>query len=376
MLSVLGGLSYAFFHNYVRYAAYGQVVSRHVELASPWNGVVTALHVRVGEVVRQGDVLFRVESVEMGHRLEEIQDLLQLERARLDAELARLKWEAERLASTAQLVQSDYYERWSELLWEQSVLSDLTQQFARAERLHSQGAVAAEDLDSLRCRVSGQEQRIAQLTEAVDSLRRQTPFDLQIDSTLQDQVKPTLVRIENLQAELRRVRERLDQGVVTSPAMGQVKRIRKYSGEYAQEAETVVEFLVDGSTEIVLYVPQSQSRAWSRGDSLEVSVPPDSDALRCEVVGFAPEMQAAPPAIMRHYGADEVLQPMVLRPLDADRAARLVPGSQVRLPRLNPIAGARSVADRMRGIRQVAAGGADAIQTTAQREFAPGRSGR
>ncbi len=56
MLSVFGGFAFVIYDSYVRYAAYGEVVGRKVQLAPPWNGVVSALHVRVGDAVQQGEV--------------------------------------------------------------------------------------------------------------------------------------------------------------------------------------------------------------------------------------------------------------------------------------------------------------------------------
>jgi len=343
LLSVFSGFSYCFYNSYVRYAAYGEVVGRKIELAPPWGGVVSALHVRVGDMLRQGDAVFSVDSIQMRHRMEQIEDSLNLERARLGSELARLKWEAERVEDTQQLVKADFYEKWSELLWEQSVLTDLKQQLARGEQLNQANAIAIEKLDSLKCRVSGEEKRIEQLSAAVRSLQLRLETDRPVDPALNDQIKPSLVHIENLQAELRRVRQLLDQGVVTCPTNGRVTRIIKYSGEYAEGTESVVELIVDGSTEIVLYVPQSRAGEWSIGDQLDVNIQPNKLGLSCEVARLAPEMQGAPKSIMRHYAVDEVLLPVVLRPVDSQLAGNLVLGSQVRLPRLNGLSKQRGI---------------------------------
>lgn len=337
LLAVFGGFGFLFFDSYVRYAAFGEVVGRKIELAPPWSGVVSTLHVRVGDKVRAGDPVFSIDSVEMRHRMEQIDESLNLERARLGSEIARLKWEAERVEDTQQLVKADFYEKWSELLWEQSVLTDLKQQLARAEQLSSAKAIAIEKLDSLKCKVAGEEKRIEQLSEAVHSLERRLETDRPIDPALKDQIKPTLVHIENLQAELRRVRQLVDQGVVRCPTDGRVTQLIKFSGEYAEGSESVVELFVDGSTEVVMYVPQSRAEQWSVGDQVDVRIEPKRNELACRVTRLAPEMQGAPKAIMRHYAADQVLLPVVLRPIDTELSGDLVLGSQVRLPRANTL---------------------------------------
>jgi multidrug resistance efflux pump len=355
MLSVFAAFAFVIYESFVHYAAYGEVVGRKIQVAAPWDGVVSALHVRVGDEVRQGDVLLNVESIAMRHRMEEIEDSLNLERARLSSEVARLKWEAERVKDTAELVKADYYEKWSELLWEESVLTDITHQLNRAVKLQREGAVAQEHLDSLKYRVAGKEKRIAQLTEAVDRLKRRMENDLPIDPALDDQIKPSLVRIENLQGELSRVRQLLNRGVVTCPTNGLVTRINKFAGEHAGPAESIIELLVDGSKEIVIYVPQASSNQWSVGDPLEVSIEPENRSVPCEVVQVAPEMRPAPRSIMRHYAADESLLPMIVRPIDTSKASQLVLGSKVRLPRRGPVSHAGTIVESFRDPSQVAA---------------------
>jgi multidrug resistance efflux pump len=279
--------------------------------------------------------VFNVDSIKMRHRMEQIEDSLNLQRARLGSELARLKWEAERVEDSQQLVKADYYEKWSELLWEESVLTDLTQQLTRAEKLNRENAITVEQFESLKCRYAGQEKRVGQLAEAVHSLQRRLETDRPIDPALNDQIKPSLVLIENLQSELSRVRQVLDQGLVTCPTNGRVTRILKYSGEYVDGTGAVIELLVDGSTEIILYLSQSASDQWSIGDQMDVRIEPANRKLDCEVVRLSPEMQRAPDSIMRHYTTDDVLFPVVLRPRDPKRAEHLVLGSKVRLPRVS-----------------------------------------
>ncbi len=76
---------------------------------------------------------------------------------------------------------------------------------------------------------------------------------------------------------------------------------------------------------------------------MDVNIQPNKLGLSCEVARLAPEMQGAPKSIMRHYAVDEVLLPVVLRPVDSKLAGNLVLGSQVRLPRLNGLSKQRGI---------------------------------
>ncbi|QDT11853.1 HlyD family secretion protein [Planctomycetes bacterium K23_9] len=333
LILLFAGSGFAIFETFVRYEGYGEVTGRKIQVSTPWSGVVSQLQVRVGDRVRQGDVLFTVENTPMQHRVAEINDKLQLERARLTAEISRLRRESERVRDEDELVKADYYERQSELLWEQSVLSDLEQQVKRAIKLKRNNAISSERFDTLTSQLVGQEQRVKALSGSVDRLKVRTLVTASTETAIDDQVKPVLVKIENLQAELARTQQILNQGVVKCPADARVTRINRYLGEQATASDGVVELLIDGSTEIVLYVSQRRNNRWAKGEEVKVLVSPYDTPLMCRIAHIGPEMRTAPPSIMRHYSADEALLPIVMRPIDADQAGLLVIGSKVRLPR-------------------------------------------
>lgn len=332
-LVVVSTLGYAAYNSLLRYSAYGEVTARKIELSVPWPGVVKSIHVREGDDVETGDLIAVIDSLEMRQKIEEIDDSLRLERAKLSSELAMLRWEAEKIRDTRQLSLSDFYDKWSELLWEQSRLADLKMQVKRIEPIHRQGAASEERLDSLRFQFAGQEKRVEQLTEAVRALKLRsdaTPIELALD----DRVKPTLARIENLQAELHRTRDIVRQGEIRAPANGRIVRTGRFVGEYADQVTPVAELCVEGSTELVLYLPQSVARDYPIGKTVTLHVNPIDANIACEVQRIAMAMQRAPESLSRHYRPKESLLPVYFRIKDARRAPRwLALGSEVRLPR-------------------------------------------
>ena len=332
-LMVAVGLGHTIYNSMLRYSAYGQVVGRRIELAVPWPGVVQSIHVREGDQVEFGDLIARIDSLEMRQKMDEIDDSLRLERARLASELAMLRWEAEKIRDTRKLSLSDFYDKWSELLWEQSRLADLRMQVKRIEPIFREGAATEERLESLRFQLAGQEKRVEQLTEAVRALKQRTD-DSPIELALEDRVQPTLARIENLQAELQRTRELIRQGEIRAPASGRIVRTHRFVGEYADQTTPVAEMLVEGSTELVLYLPQSDVQDYPIGRTVTLHVNPINANVRCQVQRVAMEMQRAPDSLARHYRVNESLQPIYLRVTDVDSVPNwLALGSEVRLPR-------------------------------------------
>lgn len=331
MLLVGGGLT--IFNTMLRYTAYGEVVGRRIELAVPWPGIVQSIHVREGDRVQSGDLIVRVDSLEMRQKIDEIDDSLRLERATLSSELAMLRWEAEKIRDTRKLSLSEFYDKWSSLLWEQSRLADLRMQVERIEPIYREGAASEERLESLRFQLAGQEKRVEQLTEAVRALKHRTD-ESPVELALEDRVQPTLARIENLQAELQRTRMLIRQGEIRAPAAGRIVRTHRFVGEYADRTTPVAELLVDGSTELVLYLPQADVQDYPIGRTVTLHVRPIKENLSCEVQRVAMETRKAPDSLARHYRANESLLPVYLRVKDARTLpVWLALGSEVRLPR-------------------------------------------
>ncbi len=332
-LIVLAAVGVTLFNAVLRYTAYGEVVGRRIELAVPWPGVIQSIHVREGDHVRFGDLIVRIDNLELRQKIEEIDDSLRLQRAQLASELAMLKWEAEKIRDLRKLSQSEFYDKWSELLWEQSRLADLNVQLKRLEPIHREGAASSEQLESLRFQFAGQQKRVEQLTEAVRALKQRSD-ESPIELDLEDRVRPTLARIENLQAELQRTRKLIQQGDVRAPAGGRIVRTHRFAGEYADPTMPVVELLVEGSTELVLYLPQAKAEDYPVGTMVTVNVNPANANVACQVHRVAMEMQKAPAALARYYQSDETLQPIYLHVIDGDTSAgSLKLGSQLRLPR-------------------------------------------
>lgn len=333
MLSVVIGFCYIVLNATIRYKAYGQVIARRIELPVPWPGVVQSIHVRDGDHVNAGQVVARVDSLEMRQKIDEIEDALRLERAQLSSDLAMLRWEAEKIRDSRKLSLSEFYDKWSQLLWEQSRLADLQTQVKRTEPMVREGVASAEKLESLRIQVAGQKRRVQQLTEAVRALKHrsdQSPIEL----AMEDRAKPTLTRVENLQAELLRTRTLIQQGEIRAPASGYIVRTHRFVGEYADYTTPVAELVIDGSTELLLYVRQPDIKNYEVGTNVTVNIKPTNQNVTCDVHRIAIETCEAPDSLSRHYGADEMLFPVYLKFSNAEALSHwLAVGSEVRLPR-------------------------------------------
>jgi multidrug resistance efflux pump len=325
LLTVVAVAGYNVWDSYFRYQAYGVVTGRQIDVSPPWEGALWYVHVRDGDKVRQGQLLVSVENVELQQRHAQLGDDLRVAQANLEAECARLKWQAAYNLDQGRGARVLYYEAWGTLLREQARVEDYRTQLRRAEVLHQERAVSQADVEQLGFALKGQTEMVAKLKEALPELaaradqadgllKKGSRLGSGLEDNGADQLKPFFVRIEALQAERARVQERLEKGQVRAPVNGLVVKVRHFAGEHVKPGEPVVTLLEEGSLEVVLYMPQNASNALTPDDEVRVGLEPYREALSCRVVRADDEFEAAPEQLRRHYREGQRLLPVHLRP--------------------------------------------------------------
>jgi multidrug resistance efflux pump len=333
LLAVVGAIAYIAWNATLRYAAFGTVTGESIAISPPWQGTVEAVLVREGDLVRQGDELVRLANPHIQDELERLADELRLGQSELDAHVAELTLAAQQSRDRQQLALAEYYKLVGEQLAEQARLSDLEARMARSEKLTAKGAVTSQDHDSARLAVEGQRAKVERLALAVAELQKRTDVH-QPDEHAGERLKPKLVRIEQVQASIERLRERLRQGTVRAPSGGRVLAIHRHAGEYAEPAQPLVELLAEDSLEITLLVAQDQTAAYQVGQQLEVEMQPLAHRLACQVTRIGDAFCEPPAQIEARYPHGQALLPVHLKPLHAaDPARPLRLGGEVRLPR-------------------------------------------
>jgi multidrug resistance efflux pump len=333
LLLIVGTVSYAAWNTAFRYASYGTVTGNTLAVGPPWPGTVESLFVREGDLVRQGDALAHLVNAPLQHEIERLGDELRLAQSELDAHVAELTLAAQQSRDRQQLALAEYYRLMGEFLAEQAKLSDLVGRMARNERLSVKGAVAGQDEESARLAAAGQQAKVERLELAVAELKKRTESVEPADQG-SERLKPKLVRIEQIQANIQRARERQREGTIRAPAGGRVLAVKRQVGEYVDPATPVVEILDEQSVAITLLVPQDRTRNYEPGQRIEVELAPRRERLACKITRVGDEFLAPPPQIETRFRHGERLLPVILRPVAApadDIPLRI--GSEVRQPR-------------------------------------------
>lgn len=315
-----------------RYQAYGVVVGREVQVSPPWAGEIESVHVREGEHVEQGALLFTVTNLALDQERNRIVDELRIAQADLSAELARLQSELAERDEREQEAAAQYYAAWADLLEEEARLDVLQQRLERQMQLFQSEILSLDAIEQLREETGGQHDKVAQLRLSVDALRtRAEGFP---GAKLDERLRPYALRIELLQADLERLGQRLAQGEVRAPVPGKVLRRDGFVGERASLDRVVVTLLEDGSEQVELFVSQEEAAGLSVGLVLELEIAPQARVVRCRVDSIGTSFAQPPPGVGRFSIVGEQLLPVKLTPLpDPDRTLELRLGALAKLPR-------------------------------------------
>ncbi|MCA9262609.1 MAG: efflux RND transporter periplasmic adaptor subunit [Planctomycetales bacterium] len=336
MVSVAALLGSLVWNSFLRYEAFGTVQGRIIHLAAPWNGTIQSLCHVEGEEIRQGDLLATVDNYELTRELARTGDQLRVAIATLQSEIAQLRWQAQLQSERRQETVADYYALWAEVLQEESSLAELESRFDRLNALHESGAVADETWDEVRLKIVGQRGKVSKLRQALIEQKQRGDQLAVVPATWEDQLKPHLLRIESLQAELRRDRQQVERGQLRAPVDGRIIGRYRYAGEYAAESDTIYEILECGSLQIVVYVTSQDAARYSPGDTLRICLEADGRrTVTAQVVRLGEQLVDPPHSIERKYARNKQLIPVFLTCANELGEAAIVSrlGTTVKVPR-------------------------------------------
>ena len=313
------------YDSFLRYRAYGVVTGRVLQLSPPWNGELTAFHVREGDTVRQGQPLLTMDNAEMRQRLSALGDELVSAQADLEAEAAKLKWQAAFHLDQSKSGNARYYEMWGAYLQEQKTLEKMGNELRTSEKLYDKRAISLMEVDRLQLDYIGQKLKLEKLEVALEEARKIAVLgkillarvgDLgdSLAEDGQDQLKPKLAKIEALKAERSRLDQYLSKGRLLAPSNGLVVKLHRFAGEHAKTGDTLISFLEEGSLQVVLYVTQTGSGSFEIGNTLDMVLEPYPSRLRGKIIRLGDQLEAAPEQIKRYYSAGQRLLPVHVQP--------------------------------------------------------------
>ncbi len=331
LLGCIGSIGYSLWSTFLRDAAYGVVTGKVTEISPPWSGTLTAVYASAGDPVRQGDVLAIVDDPELQDQIDRLSDELRAAQAELSAQVALLTLAARERQDEIAELQIRYYDLRGQWLADKSRLAELSGKLDRRQALAHQRAYSDEEIESISHQKQGLEAKISNLQRAVEAFESQIDV-LPVSGGDQAQLAPWLAKIENVQAEILRLRDKQRRGTVRAPFNGTVVDVSHHVGERAEANESILEVLPVDALELVLYINQSDINGYRIGQRHDVVIDPEPQPIACEVTRIGTRMEQPQSRIVGRYRPNERLVPVYLKPKRHAVASSVRLGSAIRLP--------------------------------------------
>lgn len=310
LMALLGTGAFIVWDGLFRFQAYGVVEATRLEVRSVTAGVVQRVYVSEGDLVKTGDPLVVIESPDFERRLRRTREELRLAEAQLDATIARLRWEAQENA--AQL-----FELTGKLREQRAELQQLDRSLERAMKLKEARAITDEVFDQTHFAKSGKQGLVEMYEEAIANYRRRSESSAGAFEVPLDQLRPALIRIENLRSEIESLHDEAKSSVVKAAMPGRVTKKTCLTGKWVEQSEMLLEVFEVGSARPVVYFRQPDTKSLQAGTEVAIHLEPHAEPLRCRVTKIADEYEPAPPAISRFYSQHEPLLPVTVEPTTA-----------------------------------------------------------
>lgn len=315
-LSIFTLSGYLIWTSFFQYQSYGIIDGQVIAVSAPWNGVVANWQVKEGDTVQQGQALAEISNLELRYELESLIDELKLTQASLNAETTKLRFQAHQKRTQSEQALAEYLEASGDLEAKKVEAEEIHIQFSRAKRLKKSGNLSQSKFDELRFKLVGHTRHIKQMQLAVDALKKHYELSKQgQQSELGSQIEPLLAKMESIQSQIERLRDKIGKGLLIAPVSGRVTKRMALTGESVQRGESVFEVMEDDSTKAVLYVPQENVGEFKVGARIAVELPPYDEKLECEIIRLGDQLEHAPRSIERYYAPNIVLCPVHLKPL-------------------------------------------------------------
>lgn len=286
----------------------GYVEARYVYAAAPTGGPIETISVEEGDLVLDGDLLFRLKQDQQISALQAAEARV----AAAEAALANLTTggredELDVVRASLQKAEAD--------------LSLAREISARSGKLFAEGLIAQSKYDQDRATLASAEAQVKQLSAQLKV------SELPARDAQQQQAEANL---SAAQADAEKANWDLADRTITAPAAGRVERVYYDRGEIVAAGAPVVSILPEGALKVKFYVPETARAEFSVGETVAVSCDGCPEGLTARLSYFASDPQFTPPVI---YSRDERQRLSFLVEATLEGAS-LPPGQPVTVERL------------------------------------------
>lgn len=317
----------------LRYQAYGIVTGKVVEISAPIDGILQSVHVREGDEIRQDSRLALVSDLQYEQQLSRVADELKIAEAALHAEIAKVQWQSQVQDTEMTRSLADFHEGVGQVHETEGQLGVIRNELERTKVLIENKAARDTDLQMQSIQEHAQKSKLASIQEALKVLKERAESAASIPRLGEEQVAPLVAKVNMLLNETERIREWIALGDLRAPINGKVLFRHHPAGECVKSHEPLFSVMEDASLEIELYLPQSMTSEFEKGDVIRLKIEPFDELVPCTVTSIGSEHRQPPSNIEVFYRKDVKLLPVRVRPpASFAKDKRMSVGAVAKLP--------------------------------------------
>jgi multidrug resistance efflux pump len=331
LLSLVGFIVLSLWSEFGRYQAYGEIEGTVIRLSPSASGRISSINFREGDIVRAGQLIAVVDSLDLRMNLRRLKSELQIACANLRVRTAEIRERYEDRHSDVIDRRVTFYRLSGELHSKQAKLEEITSTFQTNQTLRTNNIISDFEFaaskaiyDGLRLEVQDLQAAVAVLEPEVKSHHPDNMAEL---------LQTEQGRIADIQSEIAEVEAMMEATMIKAPVDGKIVKRRCHAGEYVDAKTAVVDLLETGSVEAVVYLPQRKAGMLAAGDTIELAVSPLRKMQTFRVERISPELVPPPLALQSNYRAFKGLVRVRAIPLESSNDLSSYVGAEIALPR-------------------------------------------
>ncbi|RNB80627.1 efflux RND transporter periplasmic adaptor subunit [Brevibacillus nitrificans] len=238
--------------------------SETVEVTPKANGKISMVHVKLGQQVQKGAVLFTMDQTDLANAVKEAQASYELAAASLQ----------QSKTNTAQSLQQAQ----SGLISAQQARNDAKRDYERLAALFNQGAVSAQQLEQAKAVLVNEQSAYDTAKQTLATAKQKTG------------VAVTEASVEQARVALENARQQLGNAVIAAPISGTISEVHGSAGEMASPQSAVVTIVDTDPLIAKTNLSEKDMATVKTGDLVHVSLTATGQSLQGTVTAISPVM--------------------------------------------------------------------------------------
>ncbi|MED1796021.1 efflux RND transporter periplasmic adaptor subunit [Brevibacillus nitrificans] len=238
--------------------------SETVEVTPKASGKISMVHVKLGQQVQKGAVLFTMDQTDLANAVKEAQASYELAAASLQ----------QSKTNTAQSLQQAQ----NGLISAQQAVSDAKRDYERISALFNQGAVSAQQLEQAKAVLVNEQSAYDTAKQTLATAKQKTG------------VAVTEASVEQARVAVENTRQQLGNAVIAAPISGTISEVHGSAGEMASPQSAVVTIVDTDPLIAKTNLSEKDMATVKTGDLVHVSLTATGHSLQGTVTAISPVM--------------------------------------------------------------------------------------